>query len=61
MAAKSLSTGLSSVQPLDPSQNELAMVLRSLRRAVVMAKRQGGAGRNLIVLEMRNLRRAVRS
>lgn len=61
MAEKSLSTGLSIVQPLDSSQNELAMVLRSLRRAAAMAKRQGGAGRNLIVLELRNLRKAVRS
>lgn len=38
---------------------ELASALRAVRRVAAMAKRQGDAGRQLIGLELRNLRREV--
>ena len=38
---------------------ELASALRAVRRVAAMAKRQGDAGRTLISLELRNLRREV--
>ena len=38
---------------------ELASALRAVRRVAAMARRQGDAGRQLIGLELRNLRREV--
>lgn len=40
---------------------EVAEALRSMRRVAMLAKRQDPAGRKLIGLELRNLRREVAS
>ena len=41
------------------NDRELASALRAVRRVAAMARRQGDAGRQLIGLELRNLRREV--
>ncbi len=43
------------------NDRELASALRAVRRVAMLAKRQGDAGRQLIGLELRNLRAEVKA